>query len=641
MASEARYRVVATAGHVDHGKSTLVKALTGVDPDRLREEQERQMTIDLGFGWLELPSGTVVGIVDVPGHRDFVHNMLAGVGGIDAVLLVVAADEGIMPQTREHLAILDLLRVETGLVVITKADLVDLEWLELVREDVREGLMGSTLAGAPIHVVSATTGAGVAELVAALDRTLARVSWASDEGRPRLPIDRVFTLRGHGTVVTGTLTGGTLSVGDQATIQPSGARVRVRALQTHGRSLERASPGSRTAANVVGVQKDEVERGEALVVGGWMHPSTTLDVQVRLLPQASRPVSHADEVHFFCTTFDCVARLRLLEGDVLAPGEEQWAQVLCSRPAPLTHGDRFILRSLSPSETIGGGTIVDAHPGRRHRRRDPEVLGWLAALQAADKAGQAVLKLHRAGLMTVEALGAALDLTVSQAGELARSLVSDGRAVLVTDSGSPESSVVAEVSAWERMTAQALAEVSRYHEQHHLRPGMPREELRRRLRLRQAPFAAALDRWLATGQLATEGDRVKLPEWQVVMTSEERARAGRWIARLREAGASGVTLADLGADPEDDLLHALMAQGEVRRLPDDVLIAGEVYAAAVRKVTDLLRATGGATVAEVRDALSSNRRATLALLADLDDAGITRRQGDLRVPGRRFPNQEG
>jgi selenocysteine-specific elongation factor len=640
VTSETRYRVVATAGHVDHGKSTLVRALTGVDPDRLREEQDRQMTIDLGFGWLELPSGTIVGIVDVPGHRDFIHNMLAGVGGVDAVMLVVAADEGIMPQTREHIAILDLLHTQAGLVVITKADLVEPDWLELVQEDVREGLAGTVLADAPMVVVSSTTGQGVPEVAATLDRVLASVPWPPDEGRPRLPIDRVFTIRGHGTVVTGTLTGGVLSVGDQGTVLPSGARVRVRSLQTHGRSLEVAQPGSRTAANLVGVQKDEVSRGEALVIGGWMQPSPLFDVRLRVLPEAPRPVSHADEVHFFCTTFDCVARVRLLEEDVISPGEEQWAQLMCTRPAPLTHGDRFIIRALSPSETIGGGVVVDAHPGRRHRRRDPQVLEWLAALSQADRAGQALLRLGRTGPITVQALAAALDVTATQGLALTRDLSGGGQIIFLADTGSPESSWVAEQASWERMSDEARAHVQRYHAEHRLRVGMPREELRRRLRLRQAPFLAAVERWQADGTLAVEADRVKLPDWQVEVPSEDRKRAEPWLARLRQAGAGGVTLSELGVGADEDLLGALIARGEIRRLPDDVLFSGDAYAEAVRTVVGLIRERGSVTVAEVRDALASNRRATLALLAELDDAGITRRQGDVRERGRRFPDGE-
>ncbi len=636
MDEAVQYRVIATAGHVDHGKSALVRALTGVDPDRLREEQERQMTIDLGFGWLTLPSGIVVGVVDVPGHRDFIHNMLAGVGGIDAVLLVVAADEGLMPQTREHIAILDLLRVATGLVVLTKIDLVDEEWLALVEEDVRVGLLGTNLEALPFVRVSSVTGTGLAALTERLDHTLAAAPIASDLGRPRLPIDRVFSLRGHGTVVTGTLTGGTLAVGDQATVLPSGTRVRIRSLQTHGADVDRARPGSRTAANLVGVQKDDIQRGETLTVGNWLRPTSTFDVRLRLLEDAPRPLAHADEVHFFTAAFDGIVRVRLLEGDELAPGEEQWAQVVSPRPVPLTHGDRFIVRDLSPSATVGGGTVADAHPTRRHRRRDPAVLAWLNQLGAADTLKAAALRLERSGPQSVSAIAAQLDITLAQSLSLLREGEVAGEVIFVTPVGSPESTIVAESRSWSHLTAQAEGELRSYHGRFPLRSGIPREELRRSLRLRQGAFTASLERWQADRLIATEGDRVRLPEWTARITGQERAAADEWLARLRSEGANGVARADLLGEGSEDLISALIARGEVTRLPDDVLFAGDVYEGALEALVTILKAQASVTVAQVRDALSSNRRATLALLAETDDLGITRREGDARVPGRRF-----
>ncbi len=636
MDAGVRYRVIATAGHVDHGKSALVRALTGVDPDRLREEQERQMTIDLGFGWLTLPSGIVAGVVDVPGHRDFIHNMVAGIGGIDAVLLVVAADEGLMPQTREHISILDLLGVSAGLVVMTKVDLVDEEWQALVEEDVRAGLLGTSLESLPLVRVSSVTGAGLEELAIKLDGLLSTAPAALDVGRPRLPIDRVFSLRGHGTVVTGTLTGGVLSVGDQATILPSGTRVRIRSLQSHGNGMERALPGSRTAANLVGVQKEDIQRGETLTVGGWLRATSTFDVRLRLLRDAPRPLEHADEVHFFASTFDDIVRVRLLEGDAIAPGEERWAQIVSPMPAPLTHGDRFIIRALSPSATIGGGTVVDAHPTRRHRRRDAAALAWLAQLQQASPSQATALRLDHSGPQSVGSIATQLDITDAQAMSLLRKGVDAGSVLFLTPSGSAEATVVVASRFWSQLTAQAHGELRAYHTQFPLRPGMPREDLRRRLRLRQAAFTASLERWQADGLVTAEADRVKLPDWTVQIAASERAAADGWLARLRSEGASGVTRADLLGGGSEDLLSALVARGEVRRLPEDVLLAGEVYDAALATLVALLQPQAGVTVAQVRDALSSNRRATLALLAETDNLGITRREGDARVPGKRF-----
>ena len=347
--------VIGTAGHVDHGKSMLVKALTGIDPDRLKEEKERQMTIDLGFAWLTLPSGEQVGIVDVPGHKDFIENMLAGVGGIDAALLVVAADEGVMPQTREHLAILDLLGVKSGLVALTKVDLVDdPEWLELVEAEVEELLEGTTLAGAPIVPVSAKTGQGLPELVAELDALLQRTPPRRDLGRPRLAIDRVFSITGFGTVVTGTLVDGAFELGQEVEILPQGIKARIRGLQTHKRRIERAMPGSRVAINLAGVSKNELRRGDVVTTPGWLKPTQLVDVRLRYLADAPRPLRHNATLKFFSGSAEVVARARLLDSEAIPPGEEGWVQLRLAKPVALIKGDRFIVRQPSPPLTIGG-----------------------------------------------------------------------------------------------------------------------------------------------------------------------------------------------------------------------------------------------------------------------------------------------
>ncbi|MEJ2733589.1 MAG: selenocysteine-specific translation elongation factor [Anaerolineae bacterium] len=326
-------RVIGTAGHVDHGKSTLVHALTGIDPDRLKEEKEREMTIDLGFAWLTLPSGERVGIVDVPGHKDFIKNMLAGVGGIDAALFVVAADEGVMPQTREHLAILDLLQVRGGIVALTKTDMAeDEDWLELVEADLLEVLEGTVLDGAPVVRCSARTGEGLEELLAELDRYLATSAPRRDRNRPRLPVDRVFTIPGFGTVVTGTLSEGTLASGQEVELQPSGLKARIRGLQTHKQKIEQAVPGSRVAINLTGVSKELVQRGDVVTTPGWLVPTTLVDCQLRYLPDAPVPLKHNATVDFFSGAAETQAQVRLLGTRVLAPGDDGWVQLRLKEP---------------------------------------------------------------------------------------------------------------------------------------------------------------------------------------------------------------------------------------------------------------------------------------------------------------------
>src|SRR5947207_11627171 len=380
--------VVGTAGHIDHGKSTLVKALTQIDPDRLEEEKRRGMTIDLGFAYLQLPSGRRVGIVDLPGHRRFLKNMLAGVHGMDAVLLVIAADEGPMPQTREHLAITDRLGIEHGVVVLTKADLVDEAWLGLVRDDVTALLAASSLRQTPIIAVSSSTGAGLDELRAALDAELAQTQPRPDVGRPRLPVDRSFAMAGFGTVVTGTLVGGALRQGAEVIVMPGERRVRIRGLQQHNRPVEEARPGSRTAVNLSGVDHSQLRRGHVLALPGSLPVSRRLDARLVVLPNATQPLRHRQRLLIYHETAEAMVELSLLEADELRPGEEGWGQLYVTSPMVALDGDRFILRVPSPPLTVAGGVIVDSAP-RRHRRKDAVVLSELG-LRGRGEPGPAV-----------------------------------------------------------------------------------------------------------------------------------------------------------------------------------------------------------------------------------------------------------
>ena len=368
--------VLGTAGHIDHGKSVLVHALTGIDPDRLREEKERGMTIELGFAWLKLPGGQEVGVIDVPGHERFVKNMLAGVGGIDLALLIVAANEGVMPQTREHLAILDLLGVRRGIVVITKKDLVDDDLLTLVRMDIEDQVAGTVMAGAPIMAVSAVTGEGIPEIVTAIDELISTIEPKQDLGRPRLPVDRIFTIAGSGTVVTGTLIDGELTVGQEVEIAPSGLKSRLRGLQTHKSKIDKAGPGSRVAANLVGINTYQLQRGDVVTKPGWLKPTKMVTVRLKLIDYLQRPLRHGATVSFHTGASETMAKVRLLEGDLVEPGSSTWAQLSLERPVAVVKGDRYIIRS--PMETLGGGEIIDAH-ARRLRRMRADVIDNLKA----------------------------------------------------------------------------------------------------------------------------------------------------------------------------------------------------------------------------------------------------------------------
>lgn len=639
--------VIGTAGHVDHGKSTLVKALTGIDPDRLKEEKQRQMTIDLGFAWLTLPNGEEVGIVDVPGHIDFINNMLAGAGGIAAVLLVVAADEGVMPQTREHVAILDLLGVSRGVVALTKTDLVDEEWLALVEEDVRDLLRHSSLADAPIVPVSAVTGQGIDRLLAALQAVLAQVPPAEDRQRPRLPIDRVFTLSGFGTVVTGTLLDGALRLGQEVEILPKGLRGRVRGLQTHKRPREVALPGSRVAVNVSGVAKEEVTRGDVLTLPGLYRTTVLVDAQLRVLPEVDRPLEHNDVVHFFVGTTQAQARLRLLGTDALEPGETGWAQLVLDRPVVVTRGDRFILRWPSPSMTVGGGVVVDPLPGRKHKRFRPDTLVALEQLVAGSPEILLEYKIARHGPAPLAAILARCDLTETEARHALEKLVQQGRVVLpggkLTALRKDEHWVFTRAQ-WEEALACVREAFTAYHREHPLRRVLPRDQVAGTVGAARAWPPAVVDALvheaLAQGWLVEEAGGYRLADHAPAWTPDQRARAEALLAQFRAQPFTPPKYAEAVAQAGEDVVEALIEEGTLVRVSDEVLFLRETYELMRERVVRYLEEHGRLTVAEARDLLGSSRKYVVPFLEHLDALHVTRRVGDYRVL-RRAISKEG
>jgi len=636
--------VIGTAGHVDHGKSRLVFALTGIDPDRLPEEKAREMTIDLGFAWLTLPSGEQVGIVDVPGHIDFIKNMLAGVGGIDAALFVVAADEGVMPQTREHLAILDLLQVPAGVVAITKVDLVqEPEWLELVREEVNELLAGTCLADAPVVAVSARTGEGLEQLLEALDGVLKEMPPRRDLGRPRLPIDRVFTVAGFGTVVTGTLSDGCFHVGQEVEIVPGGLRARIRGLQTHKRKIERAVPGSRVAINLSGVRTEQLRRGQVVSLPGLLRPTQLVDLRLCVLSDASGPLKHNQEVHFFCGAAEVVARTRLLDAEEIPPGGEGWAQLRLREPVALIAGDRFIIRQPSPSRTLGGGQVVNPHPRRRHRRFRPEVITRLETLargQPTDIMLQMLREEEPAGARDVVAASgleekvalAALDELLSTGQVL---FLEEGEAAIPAARAVAGNRYLISFAGWQRLRERLRSVLADYHRQYPLRLGMPREELKSRLQPRQPwpgrLFNEIIKRALAEGIVVEAEGVVRAADHMVRFTPEQQAQVDELVDDLRAQPYTPPSVAEATAKVGADVLQALIEARTLTRVSEDVLFLTETYEEMVERILAHLRAKGSITVAEARDMFGSSRKYALALMEHLDERRLTRRVGDKRV----------
>ncbi len=612
--------VLGTAGHIDHGKSLLVQAMTGIDPDRLREEKERGMTIELGFAWLKLPGGREVGIVDVPGHERFVKNMLAGVGGIDLALLIVAANEGVMPQTKEHLAILDLIGVKRGVVAVTKKDLVDEEMLTLVRMEVEELINTTTIAGAPVIPVSSVTGEGIPELLAAIERQLDKTEPRKDTGRPRLPIDRIFTIAGAGTVVTGTLIDGSLTVGQEVEIVPSGLKSRIRGLQTHKTKEETAVPGSRVAANLVGINTSELSRGDVVTRPGWLKPTYLVTVNLKLIDYLRRPLTHGTEVSFHTLAAETMAKVRLLEKEELKPGESTWAQFTLEKPLAIIKGDRYIIRS--PMETLGGGGIVDAR-AKRLRRFRPEIIANLKAREGGTTEEAVMALLETKQPLEIAAVAAQCNLAPDDAAAALESLIGEGRVIAL---GEGEHRLFLTAPGWQAVATKAVAALTDYHKKFPTRPGMPKVELTTRLKLGNY-IALALENLIKQGALVEEAGYIRLPAHQVQITPAQQAKMDAFLKSLESNPYAPP--ADL--IPEFDLVNILIGQGKVVKVSDTIIFSAEVYQEMLDKITAQIKAKGRITLGEVRDMFGTSRKYVQALLEYLDREKITKRVGDDRV----------
>ncbi len=628
-------RVIGTAGHVDHGKSTLVEALTGMNPDRLKEERERQMTIDLGFAWFTLPDGEQVGIVDVPGHRDFIENMLAGVGGIDAALLVVAADEGVMPQTREHLAILDLLKIPGGIVALTKIDLIDdPAWLEMVEEEVRETLTNSVLAEAPLVRVSARTGQGLADLVEALRVCLASRPPRRNLGRPRLPVDRVFSIAGFGTVVTGTLSDGALRVGDEVEILPGGLRGRVRGLQAHKQKVEIAQPGGRTAVNISGVNVNQIRRGDVLTHPGDYQPTRRLDVQFHLLPEASQPMKHNTEVKLFLGAAEVLARVRLLGTDSLDPGQDGWLQLELRAPVVTMRGDRYIIRRPSPGETLGGGSVIDPHPRSRYKRFSKAVLQRLESLASGSPTDILRQVLASAGIISLRDLIAGSGLADSEAEGAIAALIASGELVSLDAEGDRASfkgnTLVGNERTLQQLIARAVREVESYHTNHPMRRGMPREELKSRLKMNSRVFNVFIGKLLSQGVFNEVGPLIQLPGFEIRFSDHEQKLIQQLLERFKTAPLTPPTVKECQAAVGVEVYEGLVQSGQLIQVSSEVVFLAEDYQRIVAELKALFEKHNKLTAAQVRDHFNTSRRYVLALLEHLDETGVTVREGDYR-----------
>lgn len=630
-----KYVTIGTAGHIDHGKTALIRALTGIDTDRLKEEKERGISIELGFAYLDLPSGIRAGIIDVPGHERFIKNMLAGVGGIDIVLLVVAADEGVMPQTREHMDIVQILGINRGIVALTKIDLVDEEWLNLVLDEVRSYLATTSLASAPVIPVSAVSGTGLQELLRVIDESVQVAQEKPSGGPVRLPVDRVFTISGFGTVVTGTLVSGTVREGDTLEILPQGAQARVRSLQVHGMKIQTARAGRRVAVNLAGVEKQEISRGNVIATPKAFTPSTLLDVRFSLLPKA-KAFKNRGRIRLHIGTVEIMGRAVLLDRDELEPGASCYAQLIMEEPVVAGRNDRFVLRSFSPVNTIGGGVVLNP-VARRHKRFKEDVLSFLSTLEAGTPQ-EKVCQYLSASVVPVEigevAAAAALDLkTVAGAVE---ELSAAGKVRVLTVENE---TLVFNAARYEELKQRVQGLVQAYHKKFPLREGYPKEELRSRLvpGIGNRVFQSVLQAMAADGAIRLQSQVVTTPGESGKLSSETLRSLERAGEMYRKAGCQppnwpdAASRLDLNAEEAGEFLAYLLRTGVLVKVSEDVYFHREVLAEAQEMIVGALKERGELSLAEVRDLLSTSRKYTLPLLEFLDQKRVTKRVGDKRV----------
>jgi selenocysteine-specific elongation factor len=637
---ELKHLIIGTAGHVDHGKTALVRAMTGVDTDRLKEEKERGISIELGFAFLNLPGGRRAGIVDVPGHERFIKNMLAGAGGFDLVLLVIAADEGVMPQTREHLDIIQLLQVNKGIVVLTKCDLVDDEWLDLVKEDVKDFLKGTVLEEAPVVTVSAVTRKGIPELLELIAMAIEEVDPKAGQGQPRLPVDRVFTITGFGTVVTGTLHSGIIKVGENVEVQPEGLTARVRSVQVHGEKVESAEAGQRVAVNLAGLEIEQIERGSVVTGPKMIKPSQRLDVRLLLLKSAARSLKNRTRVRFYLGTRETLGRVVLLDREELEPGSMVYAQIVLEDLAVPVKGDRFVIRSYSPMRTIGGGTVIDPSPKRKHKRFRDEVLN---ALTTRERGTPAEIVQHyldgNNSLLVPAEVAAGTSLQENEVLEAAGTLSDEKKVRLIRGDGK---TYLVSTDVYTRWLEDIKKLLISYHREFPLRDGYPKEELRSRKfqSLSTKVFQMILLEMEKDGDLKILPQVVAVKDFETAPDTEQKKQIQQIRQIMKESDFLPPSWAELSrtvglSDAKGlELLQYLLRTGGLVKITEDLYFQKEVLLEAITKVTSYLREKGEITVGELRDLLKTSRKYALPLLEYFDREKLTRRVGDKRLPGK-------
>lgn len=628
-----KHIIIGTAGHIDHGKTTLIKALTGCNTDRWKEEQERGITIDLGFAFFDLPNGDRAGIVDVPGHEKFIHNMVAGVVGMDMVLLVIAADEGIMPQTKEHMDILHLLGIQKCIVVLNKMDLVDEEWLELMEEEVRDQLQDTFLKDAPVVKVSSVTGEGLKELTDEIVKMeTSEVQEKEIHTIPRLPIDRVFTISGFGTIVTGTLISGIIRKDDTLQLYPWNAPCKVRNIQVHGKNVNECSAGQRVAVNLTGIKKEDISRGDVLASPNSMKGTTLLDVKLKILKDSNRIVKNRSRLHLFTGTSEVLCRAILLDRDELKAGEECFAQLRLEQELALRKGDRFVVRFYSPMETIGGGEVLEPNPKAKRRFKEAalEELRRKEAGSSVDVV-QMHVKSHRDTLITITELAKLTALSEEEIRQDVSELEDESKVLVFP--------MKKDTYVWMRddelyLQEQIKAELKKYHHKYPYRHGIKKAEIQTKYMKKIKPVVAAkiFEHWETEESIISSGEYLHLPEFEILKDARYEGCRKLLLNSFEKAEYQFVKLSETGvekehADMAEDILLLLREENQVVRLSEDAYTVKPLLETAAEKIREVVHQQPVITISEVRDLFSTSRKNAKLILEYTDGQRITRNTG--------------
>ncbi|NOX79641.1 MAG: selenocysteine-specific translation elongation factor [Deltaproteobacteria bacterium] len=633
--------ILGTAGHVDHGKTSLIRALTGIETDRLKEEKSRGITIELGFAYLDLPCGHRLGIVDVPGHEKFVRNMVAGAAGMDLVAFIVAADEGIMPQTREHFEICQLLGVRDGLIIITKKDMVDDEWLEMVREEVSDFFRDSFLSEAPIIAVSSVTGEGLDTVKEVLDKKIAAMSFHEEFGPFRLAVDRVFSMKGFGTVITGTSLSGRVAVGDDLMFYPGGLTAKIRGLQVHGQNIEIVEAGHRTAINLQGIEKHEINRGDMAATPGSLVSSTLLDTDLHYLKSNSKELKNRAQVRIHVGTREVIGRIVLMESDVVQPGEEAFVQIILQEPVAVRPGDRYVVRSYSPITTIGGGSILNNAPRKRKRtsQRDRELNRQAFSIcQNGSYEDKMLLFLEesRQEGLTTDQLAGRLGLFGKRLKKELQAPLSSGK-IMVVDS---ERQRLLAAPTVNRLTTTITSLLEEYHAEHPLKSGLAKEELRSQLKpaVDQKLFQFALSQLVKKKTIVQDQAEVRLAHFKVTLQVDEQAMREKIISLFRDAGLVPPNIKDvfntMSEYPEaqvQQVIDLLLQEGMLVKVTESLYFHAEQLERLARQLTGYIKKEGEIDAPRFKDLTGLTRKFSIPLLEYFDKKKLTIRIGDKRV----------